>query len=337
MDVPTDAPPVPQPRDASAEHRPRVVVGVDGSPGSRAALVRALAEAARRGADLDVVTSTPMPLPWTGIAPVVVPGHNEVLTELAGRARALLTEAQEEPAVHEVPGATAVHARVLAVESAAAQALVDSAAGADLLVVGSRGRGAMRSALLGSVALHCVTHAPCPVLVVHGNGTERPDAPVVVGVDGSEESLQACRAAIEEAARRGTDVEVVSVYAPEDFWTDLYSIDIPSAAQIRHLVRVRVEELTAAAREEAVVPADARAPEVTVEVIDGAADDVLVHRSGAAGLLVLSNRGHGSLRGLLLGSVALHVVMHADCPVLVVRPTTAAHTSSEQAAALVHG
>jgi nucleotide-binding universal stress UspA family protein len=56
--------------------------------------------------------------------------------------------------------------RVEAVEGPAGDVLVRAAEGAELLVVGGRGRGALRGMLLGSVALHCVLHAPCPVLVL---------------------------------------------------------------------------------------------------------------------------------------------------------------------------
>jgi nucleotide-binding universal stress UspA family protein len=58
---------------------------------------------------------------------------------------------------------------------------------------------------------------------------------------------------------------------------------------------------------------------VRVHVVEGAPQDVLVARAEGAGLLVVGSRGHGPIRGLLLGSVALHVAMHAGCPVLVVR------------------
>ncbi|PRW76295.1 universal stress protein, partial [Pseudomonas fluorescens] len=79
----------------------------------------------------------------------------------------LVAEVRNTPAVSAVPGAAEVRTTVAVQIGPAAQALVDASVGADLLVVGSRGRGAARSALLGSVALHCVTHAACPVIVVH--------------------------------------------------------------------------------------------------------------------------------------------------------------------------
>jgi nucleotide-binding universal stress UspA family protein len=81
----------------------------------------------------------------------------------------------------EQPGVPVPHVRLEPMRGAAADLLVQVAAEADLLVVGSSGRGALRGLLLGSVALHCVMHAPCPVMVVHphphahsGRGPDEP-------------------------------------------------------------------------------------------------------------------------------------------------------------------
>jgi nucleotide-binding universal stress UspA family protein len=68
------------------------------------------------------------------------------------------------------PGA--VEARTAVVAGPAAPALLDAAAGADLLVVGSHGHGTFAGLLLGSVSLHCATHSPCPVVVVRGRAAD---------------------------------------------------------------------------------------------------------------------------------------------------------------------
>jgi nucleotide-binding universal stress UspA family protein len=154
---------------------------------------------------------------------------------------------------------------------------------------------------------------------------------VVVGVDGSEESLAACRTAIEEAARRGVDVEVLAAYATEALWLEFHTVDIPSREEIRDIVLERTEALAARAGREAVAPPGARVPEVRVQVVDGAPHDVLVDRAKEAGLLVVGSRGQGRITGLLLGSVALHVAMHARCPVLVVRRPAVPATAAPQA------
>ncbi|MGY1704785.1 universal stress protein [Geodermatophilus sp. SYSU D00697] len=309
---------VPSARPAAEDRRARVVVGVDGSPGSRAALVYALAAAAARRADLEVVSAYALSPYWTD-PDVWDPSLVEALrAPTEERVAALLEEVRRDPAVS---GAADVAVRTVAAEGPAAQELLRRSADADLLVVGSRGRGGVRSAMLGSVALHCVTHARCPVTVVHPMTTE-PVAParVVVGIDGSERSRTALVHAMAEAAQRGGEVEAVAAYELADHWTDMYSTLLPSADQIRAGVE---EEATRSAREvrDGLAASRGDQPHVHVRVVEGAPHDVLVSRARGAALLVVGSSGRGELRSLLLGSVALHCAMHAPCPVMVVHPT----------------
>jgi nucleotide-binding universal stress UspA family protein len=305
----------------SGSSRPRVVVGIDGSPGSRQALVHALLAAARRGGDLDVVSTYAIELYYVGGAPLDVPDVASVRDDQRERARAVVEEVLAEVPVSGVPGIRDVAVTLHVSAGPPAQALLDRAEGAALLVVGSRGRGAVRSAVLGSVALHCVTHAPCPVVVVHPAPVVRQPPRVVVGIDGSEGSRAALAAAIDEAARMGGEVEAVATYAPADSWTDLATIAVPSHEQIVEGLQERTRKLVDEVLAEREV-AEGAAAEIAVraEVFQGPAADVLVDRAGAADLLVVGSRGRGAFRGLLLGSVALHCAMHAPCPVLVVHP-----------------
>ena len=304
---------------ASGGRRPRVVVGIDGSPGSRAALMQAYLAAARRAADLEVVASYTLDLYWFGGVPLDVPNVATVREDTERRAREQVDEIANEVAVSAVPGIRDVGLQLFIAQGHAAHVLVERAEGADLLVVGSRGRGAARSALLGSVALHCATHAPCEVLVVHTDAVAVPDPPkVVVGVDGSDAARAALAAAIEEAASRAAELDVVVSYQITDYWTDLGSVVVPSIDHIRAELIARTEDLVNAALDHR--PDGAPVPHVRVVVAEGPAGDVLVHHGQAAELLVVGSRGHGAFRGLLLGSIALQCAMHAPCPVLVVHP-----------------
>ena len=311
--------PVVPPR-SSPETRPRVVVGVDGSLGSRAALEQAWLRAARSGAVLDVVSALPVQHGWSRPAPDVQ-GHDEALADTQARARALVDE------VVAADLAAAVEVRVRAVPGSAAGVLVAAAEGAAALVVGRRGRGAVRSAVLGSVALHCTTHARCPVEVVHAAPDPQATG-VVVGVDGSSESFGALRVAIDEAVLRGTTVRVVAAWEVGTMWSDMHSLTGPEKSRVRTRLEEAVASAVADAREESAA-AHTEPPPLTTDVVEGPPSDVLVTAAEGAELLVVGSRGHGAIRGLLLGSVALRCVVHAPCPVLVVPPPRRAAPAAE--------
>jgi nucleotide-binding universal stress UspA family protein len=136
----------------------RIVVGVDGSPSSEAALRWAIRQAKRTGAEVEAVTAWWYP-PGYGLAPIPEGAGN-----LEGDAGKTLAEALAE--VSGLAPDVVVTSRV--VEGQAAEVLLRAAHSADLLVVGNRGHGGFAAAL-GSVSQHCVSHAPCPVVVVRGS------------------------------------------------------------------------------------------------------------------------------------------------------------------------
>jgi nucleotide-binding universal stress UspA family protein len=137
----------------------RIVVGVDGSLSSVAALNWALQQAELTGATLEAVTTWEWPMtPAIGMAPR---SSYDPKTD----ARKVLDEA----IASAEPGHDGVSVESRVVGGPAGMALVDASRGADLLVVGTRSHGELVSFLLGSVGEHCVTHAYSPVVVVrHG-------------------------------------------------------------------------------------------------------------------------------------------------------------------------
>jgi nucleotide-binding universal stress UspA family protein len=136
----------------------RIVVGVDGSDSSLAALGWAARQAELTGAALQVVTSWEWPTA-VGWAAAPVPGDYQP----ADDAQRLLD--QVVAPVRTAHPAIGIHTTV--VEGHPAPVLVEASRGADLLVVGSRGRGQFAGMLLGSVSEHCTASAHCPVLVLH--------------------------------------------------------------------------------------------------------------------------------------------------------------------------
>lgn len=132
----------------------RIVAGVDGSESSLAALRWAIQQAKLTGASVDAVMA------WSLSTAFPPTAHTEI--DMEGESRKALHEI-----IKQVGGAQPdVPLRALVDEGHAAEVLLREAKGADLLVVGSRGRGGFVSAMVGSVSMHCVLHAPCPVLVL---------------------------------------------------------------------------------------------------------------------------------------------------------------------------
>lgn len=138
----------------------RIVVGVDGSPGSIAALRWAYAEAALRGAALEAVAVWQYPMMTTMPAFGAMPDVTDLSTQTEQHLLDLLQE-------NDIRSTPEVAVSVSIAEGTAASALTNAAKDADLLVVGSRGHGGFAGLLLGSVSHQCTMHAPCPVVVVH--------------------------------------------------------------------------------------------------------------------------------------------------------------------------
>jgi nucleotide-binding universal stress UspA family protein len=141
----------------------KIVVGVDGSAGSRAALRFALEEARLRRASVTAVFAWSIPFVAdvpTGLLP-------ELLADFRTDADQLLDEA-----VAAVGDTGGIEVERVVVDAPAGRALTEAARGADLLVVGSRGRGGFKGLLLGSVSAQCAHHAPCPVVIVPPGGDE---------------------------------------------------------------------------------------------------------------------------------------------------------------------
>nr|BFE74685.1 universal stress protein [Actinoplanes digitatis] len=138
-----------------------IVVGVDSSHGSRTALRWALGQARLTGATVEAVAAWRQPPTYEysyGAIPYPSPGDS-----IAAVTEKVLTET-----VADVVGTgdQPVDVRIKVAHGLAAQILLEAAAGAELLVVGSRGHGAFAGMLLGSVSQHCIQHAPCPVIVI---------------------------------------------------------------------------------------------------------------------------------------------------------------------------
>lgn len=138
---------------------PLVVVGVDGSPSSRAALRWAEGFAAQAGARLDVVSAWQIPTVFAG--PAYIPPAFDVGVDYEKRLGQIVDD--------EFGPRRPPFMRLVVREGTPARVLIEASKEADLLVVGSRGHGGFAGMLLGSVSAKVAEHAPCPVLIHHGD------------------------------------------------------------------------------------------------------------------------------------------------------------------------
>jgi nucleotide-binding universal stress UspA family protein len=283
----------------------RIVVGVDGSEHAGAALRWAQREAQLHGDELTAL------LAWGRFDQLHAGGEESFDPDYGPvDAAAALTATVEDAVGPEA--ATGIHR--LAVCDLPARALLDAARDADLLVVGPRGRGAVRE-LLGSVSQACLQHAPCPVAIVRTVDTvpltSRDRERIVVGVDGSEPSGRALRWAVDEARARSATVEVVHA------WHVPYSMSFATALMEASAFEDAARRLLDQTVDMAVGGIDDVAMERVL--VPGSAVDVLLGAAKSADLVVVGGRGVGGFRGLLLGSVSHQVAHHSLCPVVVVQ------------------
>jgi nucleotide-binding universal stress UspA family protein len=284
----------------------RIVVGVDGSTASMRAARWAAAEAERRGDALDVVHAWMVPYPLNPPDYFVDPAPFEA------QGAAVLDRAMKSLAAG---GPLGVDARPVLVREYPSKALLRVAAGAELLTVGSRGRGGFSGLLLGSVSQSCVHHAPCPVAVVpHGwSGTDH--GRIVVGVDGSPPSYRALRWAVHEAVRRNARLDVVNAY---NYLEAVLPMAIAPGVDCEVLEKSSTSLLEQMLG--SVLPLHGpRPPAVELVPAHSGAVRALLKAAIGADLLIVGSRGRGGVRGLLLGSVSQQCAHHARCPVIVVR------------------
>ena len=284
--------------DAGSEnsHRrlERVVVGVDGSPGSLEALEWAAEEADKADAELTAILAWP---------------YGELASNELREVRRMSCELKDRmAAVHPT-----VNMRCVVYEDYPAVSLIEASKDADLLVLGSRGHGGFVGLLLGSIGQHCLNHAPCSVAIVRPREERDPSTPerhhVVVGVDGSDDSNLALHWAVDEALRRGAELDVVGCWVFPRSSTYLFAADVGVPEAAKQVVA------------DAVAYVGEVAPQLVVhgQCREDPPALVLTEASRSADLIVIGSRGLGAFRGLLLGSVSHHLAHHGHCPLMVVR------------------
>jgi nucleotide-binding universal stress UspA family protein len=285
-----------------------VIVGVDGSTASAAAVELGAWEARRRRASLLLAHGILTELPHATYGPLPRPPLDHTVRE---ETRSMLENVEHRTrSIH--PGLTV---RSTLVTGGGAGTLVELSRGASLVLVGARGTGGFAELRLGSVSAQVTMHAHAPVIVVRERDDVVGRGPVVVGVDGSPANEAAIGFAFDEAMARAVPLRMVYVWwmhplrnlGPVTPWQ--YE---PGAAQAE--ADRMLAEATAGWR--------TKFPDVTVQELAVHHTNPacgLIEASRDASLLVVGSRGRGGFASLILGSVSQSVITHADAPVAVVR------------------
>jgi nucleotide-binding universal stress UspA family protein len=281
-----------------------VVVGVDGSASGESALRWAVAEAQRTRQPLHVVhalETEPVFTTRQQLGTKQSPASSDpVLTAALRLVRT--TAPQLEATAHSVTGF-------------AAATLIAASRIAGTIVVGSHGRSALPSALLGSVSQQVAIHSSSAVVVVREKGTQRGESGrVVVGVDGSDASQPALSYGFAYASSTGSSLTAVHTW----WWEPLEGVSLGEPW---------TGDWTEIANQEATLVSELldgylkKYPDVCVRshIVRGDPVVELLEQSKDASLLVVGSRGRGGFIGLLLGSVSRRILKRAAAPVAVVR------------------
>ena len=288
----------------------QILLALDASAASRAALDEVATRPWPKGSHVEVLTVVDKLEPWT-------------LGELAAQVNARAQQLVE-------GGAERLRSRGLAADGRVAEGdpktvMLDHATtmSADLIVLGAHGTSAIERFLLGSVSKIVLRHAPCSVAIVRDSGARGSALKVLLAVDGSEGS----RRASESLARRpwppGTEIRVLSA-------VELNLSALQASFEIPSLDATHLESQRAAAMQRAEDAIDSALKTLeaaglvtseSISVLVASPKEIILQEAAEwpADWIVLGSNGHGALDRFLLGSTSEAVATHAPCSVEVIR------------------
>lgn len=289
-----------------------IVVAVDGSAASRAAVQWAANTATKRGVPLRLAASYPTPEMFYSAA--LMPA-DELLYDIRGETAEKIDEAR----TIALNAAPELQVEDEIVEGNPIDMLLNLSEEVTMIVMGSRGLGGLPGMVMGSVSAAVVSHASCPVVIVRGDNDVNEDnkyGPVVVGADGSEVSWKATEYAFAEAAARGAELIAVHTWLDMPVRTSVIGLAAPQKSW-EDVEREQAELLT-----ERLQPLLANYPDVQVTkvVTRDRPVSALTEQAKGAQLLVVGSHGRGGFKGMLLGSTSRALLQFAPCPLMVVRP-----------------
>lgn len=190
--------------------------------------------------------------------------------------------------------------------------------GYDLVVAGTRGKGAWQQLFLGSTARKLIRKCPAPVWVVKRQPAQ-PPATIVVAVDTSEASRRAVEQAIRLAQSAHAQLHVVHVVEHQ---IPDHLLDLKSSNDSDKSVRDWIKEEATQSFEAFLAPLQGSQPPLQRHLLWGSPGEQIVKfaKDIKADLVILGTVGRTGLQGLLLGNTAENVLVHSDCDILAVKP-----------------
>ena len=280
-------------------------VGVDGSPASRHAALWAAQHVDGRGTALHLLTAWHAPF----FAPLAVWGAAAASSTGSFEAH---TREQLDRLAGELRSSVDVAVETIVCRGGAAASLLDAAGHGSLLVIGSRGRGGFSRLALGSTSTQCATHAEIPTAVIPHSAPIGGARNIVVGVDGSANSIAAARWAIDFADPNAT-IECIMTWDVTPLVASEQAFAIPETTDI---VQRRFHAQVADLRNST----DRRDIDIVDRFEEGLPRTVLSDAAHHSDLFVMGARGQGAISSLLLGSVSSWLLHHVDRPIVVVPP-----------------
>lgn len=297
----------------------RILLATDGSPEAESAAGMAVTLSEKLGAELHLVYVEPMPDPlsWPESRVMAPEFWGDMSDRAEDKAHAKLKEEAEK--ISGMGGTIAgAHARAGRPDTEIVGVAEELDAG--LVILGSRGLGPVRRAVMGSVSGSVVRHSHGSVLVVRDGAGADGDLPgrILLAVDGSGQAQVATEAAVEITNTTGAGLHVVFVMPSAEnlYGHHLYSEEIKQS--VRDQAEGDVEAFFAERKDW--IEAHGGKVEGT-HLIVGRPDAEIVNLAEEleVGLIVVGSRGLGGMRRALMGSVSDSVVRHAHSPVLVAR------------------
>ena len=288
------------------QERKGIVVGIDGTNASRAAVDWALAHQDVLGPvqplyawDYPIMATAGTPFGYAAIPPTQE-----------------MQDAAERAALDFVESLDGVDATAATVKGDPGVALCTAAEDAAVLVIGTRERGPVRANVLGSVGRYCADNSPAPVVIVPDGSEAAPATRVVVGIDGSDSSYEALLWAgqtFPDAQLAAVSAWQTPVDAPVLFGGDRFDLTV---------FRAHAKALVNETADKAAAELGFEPDRIERRVAEGDPRWVLLAAQEEADLLVVGRRGRSGLKHLILGSTTTSLIHQPHCPIAVV-PTAA--------------